>query len=366
MHATTWVKVKLLRVRGPRGCRWVVRWWAGPRLRQKNVPARLARSSASRETFRAALEDRVNGLGVEPATAAGLSLEEAARAFQAAKVAKGLKASALISYRYILGRFCTSPRPRVLADLAPAHIAAFIGQAGHAPATRRKHWAHLRAFLRWCVRQGHLASNPLEMLDQPIARDSTPFAYEERDVLALLAALPSRPTWVQAALRLAILAGLRLGELAELDAADIDFAGGLVRVPAQKSAEDRWVAVDEHTTGLLHELRYRGSRMLWGPPEAPIVTRSTLAAQLRQEVRQACAAAGIEAPPKPIQHLRSTFATMAASAGVSELALAATMGHQSIATTRKFYIQARKARQATEAHRRVQQALNAARADLGD
>jgi len=86
----------------------------------------------------------------------------------------------------------------------------------------------------------------------------------------------------------------------------------------------------------------------------------------REEVRTACAVAGIEVPPKPVQYLRSTFAAMAAAAGVSELALAATMGHQSITTTRKFYVAARKARQAAEAHRRVQQALDAARAELGD
>ena len=359
-----WTKVKAIRLKTKRGRPWVCRWSEGPRLRQEIVPARFGKNVRLRERYRAALEDRLNGLA--GAAKEGPSLEAAVRAFHAAKAAKGLRASTLASYRYVLDRFSAAPKPRALADLLPVYIAPFVGQPGHAPATRRKCWAHLRAFLRWCVRQGHLAGNPLDALEQPVARAPTPFAYQEREVLALLAALKSRPVWSQAALRLAILAGLRIGELADLAAADVDFASRLVRVPAQKSAEDRWVAVDEETAGLLHELRHRGRRMLWGALDAPILTRSMLAGRLRAEVREACGAAGLDPPPKPLQHLRSTFATMAAAAGVSELALAATMGHESIATTRRFYVAPRKARQAGETLRRVQAALDAARAESGD
>jgi integrase len=364
---TIWTKVKLLRIRGRHGRRWVVRWEAGPgRWRQQNVPARFARTSASREAFRAALEDGLNGLGRDAAEHCDLMLEAAVAAFRAAKAAKGLRARSLKSYACILRAFARPPRPRGLADVTSGHVRAFLGRPGLATSTRRRDWVHIKVFFRWCVREEYLAASPVEAVEPPIVRERVPFALEEADILRLLAALAKRPTWAQAAVRLAALSGLRIEELATLGAADVDFQARLVRVPAQKSAEDRWVALDSETAGLLHELRYRGPRMLWGSAESPIVSQETLERRLRDEVRAACAAAGIEAPPKPVQGLRSTFATMAAAAGASELGLAATMGHQSIATTRKFYIAARKARQASEIQRRVAASLEAARAALGD
>ena len=96
--------------------------------------------------------------------------------------------------------------------------------------------------------------------------------------------------------------------------------------------------LDAETLGLLHDLRYRGDRILWGGPEAPFVTEFSFRRHLAAEIRTICRKAGIPKAAKPLHDLRRTCATLMADAGVPAFALGQVMGHQSVATTAAYYV----------------------------
>ncbi len=352
------IRCKVIRRRTKAGRRYVVRWrLPSGRWRQETIPRRYSRNAHRRETFRAAVEDRVNRLGdaepAEPATVASAVAE-----FLESRRTKRLKPSSILSYRYVLERFRDDVPARNLEDVTPAMIGRFLAGRKVGRATVRKEFVSLRAFFLWGERVGYLSASPHRKVDAPPKVGTThAVIYTEAEARAILKAATKRRTWVQASIRLAMLSGLRTGEIEALSAEDVDFARRLIRIPAQKSAADRWVAIDADTGGLLHELAYRGERILWGPPDDPFISEQMFRRRLWTQIYATCEAAGVRRPVKPVHDLRRTFGTLAARAGVPLFVLQQAMGHQTIETTRQFYYQPRAAEDADRALAGVTKAL---------
>lgn len=350
-----WTRVKIVRLNGKPGRPYVVRWRERGRWRQVTIPRRYARHAARREVYRAQIEDRLNGL--VQAAHDPITLETAVREFLESRKTKGAKPSTVRTYRHVLERFRRAVRVREVREVTPQVLGRFLAGRRVKPATLRRDWVHLKAFFGWAVRRGQIPAVPLDKEDAPRALKKRAVFYTEAEVRAVLETVRNWRTWVQACVRLAVLSGLRTGELEALSAGDLDFKARLVRVPAQKSAEDRYVAFDADTGGLLHELAYRGECILWGPPDDPFVTGGTFRRRLAADARKICQAAGVRVPAKPIQYLRGTFGTMAARAGVPVFVLQQVLGHQAVQTTREFYYGPRAAEDAASAQRAVSKAL---------
>lgn len=367
------VRVKVIRRGSRKGRPHVLRWYGlDGRLHEEAIPPQFRGNARLRTRYAERIERVLNGL--EGRTASAFPFAEAVEAFLAARMAKGLKPSSIDTYRYILGLFQGIVRPRDLGAVRARDIERFLDQrsrprqvpaaggktrirAGAGAVTRRKEWVHLRAFFAWAVKTDRLVENPTIAVDAPRAPRPARFAFTETEAERLIEAARKEPVWIGASIRLAFGAGLRIGELAHLDATDVDWPNRRIRIPAQKSAEPRLVDFDEETGGLLHELRHRGPKMLWGGMGDPIVTEGTYRERLRAAVRRVCAAAGVPQPPKPLQDLRRTFATLLARSGINVFALQEVMGHQAIQTTRDFYIAPDAERAASEGQRRLRGAL---------
>lgn len=103
--------------------------------------------------------------------------------------------------------------------LSSDHIIAFMAREMK-PASRATYHATIRAFCTWMQRTGIRADNPTDGTPRPRRPKSRPRPLEESQVFALLEAANRRRT--KTYILLAVLAGLRVHEIAKIRGDDID------------------------------------------------------------------------------------------------------------------------------------------------
>ena len=105
--------------------------------------------------------------------------------------------------------------------------------------------AALRSFYRYLLREGKVRFNPAELLQLPRCEKYIPVVLSADEILSLLRVnFPEDAAGLRdrAIIELFYSAGIRLSELTGLNIADIDFAGGLIRVRG-KGRKERIVPV---------------------------------------------------------------------------------------------------------------------------
>lgn len=235
----------------------------------------------------------------------------------------------------------------LLQDLTPAHIMAAIAPLCAAGHTRQAQLVRilLRCALGDAVRMQILPFNPAESVRPPV-HHQRPITYWSSDQIATFLASqrfsPIYHVWL-----LALLCGLRRGELLGLRWADVDMRAGLASVCNQRMVVDR-VCIDRppksaagrRTLPLpaavidaLQRAR-RQSRSIYvlshsdGTPYSP--------QQLRHALDAACAEANL--PRLHIHGLRHSMATAALEAGVDVKVLQSLLGHAHMSTTADTYL----------------------------
>lgn len=209
------------------------------------------------------------------------------------------------------------------------------GRAGAAASVAR-HLGALRSFYRWAMREGLVAESPAERLHGPKVRRPLPRVLEvdeanetvERPVGEGPRALRNR-----AILEVAYGSGLRVAELAGLQAADVDLDGGLVRVRRGKGGKDRLVPMGPPATAAV-----RAWMAARGTTPGPLFTngrggRLTVRA-LYDVVRGSGARNGL-AGVHP-HALRHSFATHLLRGGADIRAIQEMLGHASLSTTQRY------------------------------
>jgi integrase/recombinase XerD len=177
-----------------------------------------------------------------------------------------------------------------------------------------------------------------KVLRRPFSLDDLPYqkrkkylpqVLSERDVIALLEAVPNRKYRI--ILMTLYSGGLRLQEALQLRTADIDSANMRIRIRAGKGGKERYVML---SATLLAELRdyYRRYHpqewLFYGQSRAePLHPRS-----LQKEITKAAAAAGIR--KRVTAHiLRHSFATHLLQRGTNLRYIQELLGHGSLKTT---------------------------------
>ena len=228
-----------------------------------------------------------------------------------------------------------------LVAVTPRRIQAWIDADPAAPAGVRLHHAVLRRALNVAARQRLLPYNPASFVELPATRSEVARPLTLDEVRALLAA--TRGDRLHALWRLAIVTGLRQGELLGLGWDDLD--GATLTVNAQLQRLDRrWVrtppkasrtltrvALDPGTVAVLEEHRRRmaGERTpLWRYHGLVFVTPAGEPFHnsfIRRIFGEACDAAGI--PRRRFHDLRHAAAHLMADVGVSQEARKLRLGH---------------------------------------
>lgn len=214
---------------------------------------------------------------------------------------------------------------------------------GLARATIRLHFAALRSFYKFLCHRRGLAVNPLAEVQLPKPEKKLPVVLSEAQVETLLG-MPFQapvekqaPAWLPARdaaiLELFYSSGLRLAELAALNARDFDFFNETVRVTG-KGAKERICPVGRLAVEAIH--RYRN--------EAKVTEGALFISKLRKRLstrgiagvfRKYHALSGIPVHASP-HKLRHSFATHLLDRGADLRSVQMLLGHSSLSTTQIY------------------------------
>ena len=237
-----------------------------------------------------------------------------------------------------------------LNAVSPRRIQAWIDADEGAPRSVRHHHAVLHAALAVAVRQRLLPYNPAEGTELPriTGEVGDPLTLEEAK--AVLTA--TEKDWLGPLWRLALVSGLRQGELLGLGWDDVGEGtitvrsqlqriGGAWKLADPKAARRiERIAIDADTAALLerHRIRMAAARTpswrWWGLVFVTPEGTPWHSAQILDEWHAACKAAGVR--ERRFHDLRGTSATLMMALGVPEDTRMARLGHSTIQMARHY------------------------------
>lgn len=187
------------------------------------------------------------------------------------------------------------------------------------PATRHAVLSDVRALYAWAGRRRMVSADPTVLMEAQRVPRRLPTPVRPEDVRAALAASSGD---VRTMILLAAHAGLRVSEVAGVCGRDVQPDRGLLVVRQGKGGKDREVPMSAEL-----------ARALRGVPSGPLFP-GVNGDGVRRRIKAVFARCGIDARA---HDLRASFATQLArkSAG-NVVAVAALMGHESVATTERY------------------------------
>jgi integrase/recombinase XerC len=235
------------------------------------------------------------------------------------------------------------PAPGAISTLDLRGYIAALAEAGYAKTTMARRLASLRSFFRFGQREGWTKANPAKPLRNPRKPRSLPHFLSSDDVNRLLSAPPAGTVWGRrdrAILEVLYSAGLRVSELAGLNEADLDPAGGTLRVRG-KGRRERIAPLGSYALRAWRDwlaVRSVSPREKRGP-EAPVfvnkfgrrLTTRSIARMLEKYLR----GSGLDLRTTP-HTLRHSFATHLLDRGADIRSVQELLGHKSLITTQIY------------------------------
>lgn len=208
--------------------------------------------------------------------------------------------------------------------------------------TLARRLSSLRSFCRFLISEGHMKSDPTEMVDHPKPGKTLPKILSLREVDTLLAGSEAQTPLAlrnSAMLHLLYATGMRVSELVNMPMAAVNFVAGHIRVlgkgnkerivPFGEEAEIRLKEyLDKSRSGLL---KRRSSDFLF------VTNRGTAMTRLRfwQIIREQALLVGIKASISP-HFIRHSFATHLLEHGADLRSVQIMLGHSDISTTQIY------------------------------
>jgi integrase/recombinase XerC len=223
--------------------------------------------------------------------------------------------------------------------------------ASVAPASIARKLSTLRSFYRYLKQIERIEANPCEGMRGPKRERRLPSFLSEEEAAALVGAPePDKPQGLRnrALLELLYAAGVRVGEVFNLNVADLELSpdGGLLRVRG-KGNKQRVVLVGRPAARALKQyLRQGRPQLAKGGQEALFLNRDGERLSMRAVqniVHKAALASGLDRRAHP-HLLRHTFATHMLDGGADLRVVQELMGHASANTT-QIYLHVTEARQ---------------------
>lgn len=264
------------------------------------------------------------------------------------------KPSTLATYRCHVERHITPALGHhALTDLARVDIERFVhafAASGVAPATVHRVVATLRSALGAAVRDGQLASNPVQGVRLPTVPNRPHSVWTVEQGRSFLASCGRDAMGVL--FRLALVTGMRRGELLGLSWSDVDLRSGELVVRASRvvvggavvtgSPKSRFgvrrIYLDRDTCLAMNAWQWTQARCI-GPNEGLMFTDITGNPILPWRVSRAFdqAVADLGLPRIRFHDLRHTSATIGLASGESLKEVSSRLGHADIAITANVY-----------------------------
>ena len=227
---------------------------------------------------------------------------------------------------------------------------ALLSQAGVAPASLRRKVSTVRSFYRWLRSEEILAADPFFGVTGPKTPRRLPDILTPADLDRLIAAADGKEPAGQrdrAILELLYAAGLRVSEIATLDAADLDLSDRTVRVRG-KGGKERVGVIGEPAARALQRYLRDGRPLLAAvsgstkgprtPAAALFLNRSggrLTSRSVQTLVRKHATKAGLPVEVHP-HLLRHSFATHLLDGGADLRVVQELLGHESPNTTQIY------------------------------
>ncbi len=217
-----------------------------------------------------------------------------------------------------------------------------LREAGLSPRSVARHLSVIRQFHRFLVRENHAREDPTSHLESPRPWRRLPTVLSSDEVDRLIA--PDRPTTPRglrdrAMLEVLYASGLRVSELVGLRLADLDLAGGILRVLG-KGNKERLVPLGDAAVDCLRAYLVAGRPKLERRHVSPHLFlgrhgRGLTRQMFWQLLRRYVQAAGITKPVTP-HTLRHSFATHLLERGADLRSVQVMLGHADINTTQIY------------------------------
>lgn len=261
---------------------------------------------------------------------------------------RNLSKQSVAKYRSVLGQLVRyAGRKTALDLLTTAKAQAFIDASDRRAITKRTYSTTLSPFFNWAVAEGLIKKNPVKgLLRLPRVPEKTPKTFSQEQVDILLQTIEEAETgcngrqkgswtWLVPAIKLSLLLGLRVAELAQLRWEDIDEGRRLVTIGGResfrtKNGKRRILPLTDAARDVLLQA---------SSPSPHVITSSSGEAvsplYLSRRFKDACRLAGL--PEYLTFHcLRHTACSRMANSGAPLEAVRRIMGHSSVRVTERY------------------------------
>jgi len=360
-------KVQLLKHPNGKSPNWYLRWWEsvdGPGNKSKwQERWRSTRTSLKRKAEQL-LRQLERELEADPEQITEWTWNDLVEEYLVKHKGR-LAPKTLEIYRLSFEEFARSMRVTSLSQIKLSILEDFIQvRFGHgvSPATVNRDLRHLRVLLKWARRRGVLSEVPdfFGLLVKEDRRDPT--VMPEEDFVALLSVLrePSLqlkkrpPEWWRIFLYLTYYLGVRRGEALGICWGDISYAGHEVRIQAgtSKSRKDRIVPISPELTEILKQWHTEHPHATVKDPVLSWPYESLRAIYVDWHLIQT--AAGIpEGQHYVPQDCRSSCASELTARDVPTVVVRDFLGHASVTTTERYYINTKPAMRAAANVRKI-------------
>ncbi len=220
---------------------------------------------------------------------------------------------------------------------------AYLHECQYAKATIARRLACLRSFLRYCQREGFVASNPAKALRTPRAGRKLPHFLTTEQIAQLLEAPPANDAEGlrdRAMLETMYSAGLRVAELVGLNIDHWDRDANVIRVYG-KGKKERIAPIGRYASkALLRWLEARRPADNAGPDDRAAVFLNRFGTRLTTRsvgrmIEKYLKETGLDRQTSP-HTLRHTFATHLLDGGADLRAVQEMLGHKSLTTTQIY------------------------------
>lgn len=220
---------------------------------------------------------------------------------------------------------------------------AFLAQKNYSKSTTARKLATLRSFYKFCVRRNYLEANPLLSIRMPKQDKRLPKFLTVEQVEKLLQTpddgnlLGARD---RAMLEVLYSTGIRVSELVDLNAEDVDFTAQLVRIRG-KGKKQRATPIGPTALGTITrylEMRRADVRSASFDQQALFVNKHgqrLSTRSVRRKLDKYLAISGLDPSVSP-HTLRHSFATHMLDKGADLRSVQELLGHQSLSTTQIY------------------------------
>ena len=360
-------KVQILKHPNNRSPYWYLRWWEPKpdgkawRERWKSTKTKIKRDA---EKQRRELEREIDS-GRRPNDA--VSWDDFVTEFLS-KHAVRKAGPTIMAYKMCLQAFYKTVKPRHPEDVDIAMLEDFtnarLEKDKIAPATVNKELRHVRATLRWAAARGYISGVPSFANVFVRVDECQPTIIPEADFIEMIKALQATELklqyrtaeWWRVFLYLAFYLGLRRGELLGLTWGGVRFDNleVVVRAITSKGRKDRVLPMSSALAKILCEWR-DGQEKAQHVVEDPILPwPHDTYRQLYGDWHAIQKAAKIADDEHYVpRNCRSSCASELIAAGIPTVVVKDYLGHASVTTTERYYINTKPAMRATATAREV-------------